>query len=118
MKTEVSSSSSGASVALTIRQLALKQIEPSGTAVQERRRAHYDAAALQELARNIKAVQVIEPIIVRPKAGREEPEIFEIVAGERRWRASRGVYPNAGAPREAPSAFPGGSPCASPSSSC
>jgi ParB/RepB/Spo0J family partition protein len=89
MKTEVSSSSSGASVSLTIRQLALKQIEPSGTAVQERRRAHYDAAALQELARNIKAVQVIEPIIVRPKAGREEPEIFEIVAGERRWRASR-----------------------------
>jgi ParB/RepB/Spo0J family partition protein len=89
MKTEVSSSSSAASVSLTIRQLALKQIEPSGTAVQERRRAHYDAAALQELARNIKAVQVIEPIIVRPKAGPEEPEIFEIVAGERRWRASR-----------------------------
>jgi ParB/RepB/Spo0J family partition protein len=89
MKTEVSSSSSAASVSLSIRQLALKQIEPSGTAVQERRRAHYDAAALQELARNIKAVQVIEPIIVRPKAGPEEPERFEIVAGERRWRASR-----------------------------
>src|ERR1700676_3213748 len=89
MNAQVSSSSSAASVSLSIRQLALKQIEPSGTTVQERRRAHYDAAALKELAQNIKAVQVIEPIIVRPKAGSQEPERFEIVAGERRWRASR-----------------------------
>jgi ParB/RepB/Spo0J family partition protein len=89
MNAQVSSSSSAASVPLIIRQLALKQIEPSGTTVQERRRAHYDAAALKELAQNIKAVQVIEPIIVRPKAGSQEPERFEIVAGERRWRASR-----------------------------
>src|ERR1700681_4006801 len=89
MNAQVSSSPSAASVTLAIRQLALKQIEPSATAVQERRRAHYDAAALKELAQNIKAVQVIEPIIVRPKAGSQEPERFEIVAGERRWRASR-----------------------------
>jgi ParB/RepB/Spo0J family partition protein len=89
MNAQVSSSSSAASVPLSIRQLALKQIEPSGTRVQERRRAHYDAAALQELAQNIKAVQVIEPIIVRPIAGSQELERFEIVAGERRWRASR-----------------------------
>jgi ParB/RepB/Spo0J family partition protein len=88
MNPEVSKSTNAASVALSIRLLALKQIEPSGTTVQERRRAHYDSAALQELARNIKAVQVIEPIIVRPKAGPAEPERFEIVAGERRWRAS------------------------------
>ena len=63
MNAQVSSSSSAASVPLSIRQLALKQIEPSGTTVQERRRAHYDAAALKELAQNIKAVQVIEPIL-------------------------------------------------------
>lgn len=89
MNAQVSSSLSAASVPLSIRQLALKQIEPSGTTVQERRRAHYDAAALKELAQNIKAVQVIEPIIVRPKAGSQDSERFEIVAGERRWRASR-----------------------------
>jgi ParB/RepB/Spo0J family partition protein len=89
MNLEVSSSSSTASVALAIRNLTLKSIEPSGTPVQERRRTHYDAAALKDLAENIKAVQVIEPIIVRPKIGGKDAERFEIVAGERRWRASR-----------------------------
>jgi ParB/RepB/Spo0J family partition protein len=89
MNPEVSSPSSAASVALAIRNLALKSIEPSGTSVQERRRTHYDAAALKDLAENIKAVQVIEPIIVRPKIGGKDTERFEIVAGERRWRASR-----------------------------
>jgi ParB/RepB/Spo0J family partition protein len=73
---------------LAIRMLALKSIDPSGTAVQQRRRAHYDDTTLKELAENIKAVQVIEPIIVRPKADRQGAERFEIVAGERRWRAS------------------------------
>jgi len=89
MNIAVSSSSSAASVAFSIRDLALNHIEPSDTAVQERRRTHYDAAALKELAQNIKAVQVIEPIIVRPKVGAGGSERFEIVAGERRWRASR-----------------------------
>ena len=89
MNTQVSSQSSVTSVALAIRILTLKSIEPSATAVQERRRTHYDAAALKDLAENIKAVQVIEPIIVRPKRGGEHTETFEIVAGERRWRASR-----------------------------
>ncbi len=88
MNTQVSSQLSAASVALAIRNLALKSIEPSATVVQERRRTHYDAAALKDLAENIKAVHVIEPIIVRPKTG-EASERFEIVAGERRWRASR-----------------------------
>jgi hypothetical protein len=89
MDTHVSNHSSPASVPLAIRNLALKSIEPSATAVQERRRTHYDAAALKELAENIKAVHVIEPIIVRPKHAGKESETFEIVAGERRWRASR-----------------------------
>jgi len=89
MNAQVSSPVSAASVSLAIRYLALKSIEPSGTPIQERRRTHYDAGALKDLAENIKAVQVIEPIIVRPKIGGKEPERFEIVAGERRWRASR-----------------------------
>jgi len=89
MNAQVSSSTSAPSVALAIRQLALKDIEPSATKVQERRRAHYDPTALKELAQSIKAKNVIEPIIVRSKAGDQAPERFEIVAGERRWRASR-----------------------------
>src|ERR1017187_6704922 len=85
MNTHVSNYSSVTSVALAIRNLALKSIEPSATAVQERRRTHYDAAALKDLAENIKAVHVIEPIIVRPKHAGKESETFEIGAGERRW---------------------------------
>ncbi len=41
--------------------------------------------ALQELAASIQAQGVMQPIVVRPIAG----EQFEIIAGERRWRASQ-----------------------------
>jgi ParB/RepB/Spo0J family partition protein len=75
------------SATLSIRMLALTSITPSETSVQGRRRQRYDAKALNELAENIKAVQVIEPIIVRPKG--EGSEHFELIAGERRWRASQ-----------------------------
>jgi len=54
------------------------------------RAAHYDPAALQELADSIKARGVVEPILVRPVLGSPatNPQ-FEIIAGERRWRASK-----------------------------
>lgn len=46
-------------------------------------RVHFEPEALQELADSIKAQGVIQPIVVRPlSAGK-----FEIIAGERRWRA-------------------------------
>lgn len=41
--------------------------------------------ALEELASSIRAQGVIQPIVVRPVG----PEQFEIIAGERRWRASQ-----------------------------
>ncbi len=44
----------------------------------------FDQALLQELADSIKAQGMIQPIIVRPFAG-----AFELVAGERRWRAAQ-----------------------------
>lgn len=48
-------------------------------------RTHMDAASLEELSSSIKAQGVMQPILVRPvAAGR-----YEIIAGERRWRASR-----------------------------
>lgn len=46
-------------------------------------RRHVDDARLDELARSIKANGVIQPIVVR-KSG----ERFQIIAGERRWRAA------------------------------
>ena len=50
----------------------------------------FDEAKLQELAESIKAQGVIQPIVVRElAAGADSKAMFEIVAGERRWRASQ-----------------------------
>ncbi|MES2219307.1 MAG: ParB/RepB/Spo0J family partition protein [Pseudomonadota bacterium] len=49
-------------------------------------RRHFDPAQLQELADSIKTTGgLLQPIIVRPLANNK----FEIVAGERRWRAAQ-----------------------------
>lgn len=48
-------------------------------------RRHFDEAALAELADSIRIKGVLQPIMVRP-AGNGR---YEIVAGERRWRASQ-----------------------------
>ena len=47
-------------------------------------RAQLDDARLEELARSIKSNGVIQPIIVRKTGDR-----FQIIAGERRWRAAQ-----------------------------
>ena len=47
-------------------------------------RRNFDDTALAELAMSIREKGVIQPLIVRPKG-----EMFEIVAGERRWRAAQ-----------------------------
>ncbi len=62
------------------RSLSLDQIEPDPN--QPRRR--FDPEALEELARSIAERGVIQPLVVRPSGNR-----FRLVAGERRWRASR-----------------------------
>jgi ParB family transcriptional regulator, chromosome partitioning protein len=48
-------------------------------------RSHMDGAALQTLADSIKTQGIMQPILVREIA----PEQYEIIAGERRWRASQ-----------------------------
>lgn len=48
-------------------------------------RKHFDEADLTDLANSIRAHGVLQPILVRPIAGGK----FEIVAGERRWRAAQ-----------------------------
>ncbi|HJV38478.1 MAG TPA: ParB/RepB/Spo0J family partition protein [Geothrix sp.] len=47
-------------------------------------RTHFDETALAELAESLKQHGMVQPIVVR-KVG----EQFEIIAGERRWRAAR-----------------------------
>ncbi|QIL45310.1 ParB/RepB/Spo0J family partition protein [Acidovorax sp. HDW3] len=52
-------------------------------------RTRMDEGALYELAESIKAQGVMQPILVRPLAEGEHAGKYEIIAGERRFRASR-----------------------------
>ncbi len=62
-------------------ELRLSEIEPN----RDQPRKDFDEAALSELADSIRQHGLIQPILVRPlDSGR-----YQIVAGERRWRASR-----------------------------
>lgn len=61
--------------------LRLSQIEPD----KNQPRKFFDEAALEELAASIKEHGLIQPIIVSPLGD----DRYRIIAGERRWRASR-----------------------------
>jgi len=50
-------------------------------------RVDFNEEALQELADSIRAQGVIQPVVVRPKLS--TPGRFELIAGERRWRAAQ-----------------------------
>jgi len=50
-------------------------------------RTHFDDEALTELSNSIKAVGLLQPVLVRPKPGKAGE--FELIAGERRLRASQ-----------------------------
>jgi len=47
-------------------------------------RVHFDEESLTELAASIRQIGVLQPVLVRPIDGG-----FELLAGERRWRAAR-----------------------------
>ena len=64
-----------------LRTLPVQQLQPG----KYQPRMQMDASKLTELAESIKAQGVIQPIVVRELS----PGKFEIVAGERRWRASQ-----------------------------
>lgn len=49
-------------------------------------RQHFDADKIEELAQSIREHGVLEPLVVRRRPGTDQ---FEIIAGERRWRASQ-----------------------------
>ena len=50
-------------------------------------RTHFAEAELEELAQSIRQRGVLQPILLRPYPGR--PGEYQIVAGERRWRAAQ-----------------------------
>jgi len=49
-------------------------------------RRDFDTDQLDELTNSIREKGVMQPLLVRPS---EDPNIFEIIAGERRWRAAQ-----------------------------
>lgn len=63
-----------------VQRLKLNEIEPN----KEQARKIFDEEAIEELASSIKEYGVIQPIIVTKK-----DNFYEIIAGERRWRASK-----------------------------
>jgi len=65
----------------TLTEVALKDLSPNPN----QPRKHFDDAALSELADSIKLHGVLQPLLVRPISEGK----YEIVAGERRWRASK-----------------------------
>jgi ParB family transcriptional regulator, chromosome partitioning protein len=69
------------STAGRLQDLALDQIRPNP----KQPRRHFDKNSLLALADSIRERGVLQPIIVRSR----EPEGYELIAGERRWQASR-----------------------------
>jgi ParB family chromosome partitioning protein len=52
-------------------------------------RRTFDPAALEELADSIKRHGILQPIVVRQVSGLAEAPKYQLVSGERRWRASK-----------------------------
>ena len=64
----------------TLRNLKVNEVEPN----RNQARKNFDQEALEELAGSIKEYGLIQPIVVTKK-----DDYYSIVAGERRWRASK-----------------------------
>ena len=60
--------------------LNIAQIEPN----QEQPRKHFNEEQLKELAESVKNYGILQPLLVQKKG-----DFFEIIAGERRWRAAK-----------------------------
>ncbi|GJL90893.1 ParB/RepB/Spo0J family partition protein [Hyphococcus sp.] len=63
------------------RELPIEQLKPNA----DQPRRIFDKDAIEELANSIAAKGMLQPILVRPK----QDGTYEIVAGERRWRAAQ-----------------------------
>ena len=63
-----------------LREIAANLVEPNPY----QPRTSFDESGLAELAASIRSSGIVQPILVRPLAGR-----FQLIAGERRWRAAK-----------------------------
>ena len=72
-----------AAVAVQVVQVAVTAIRPNRLQPRE----DFGGPALDELAASIREQGVLQPLLVRPRP--DEPGVYELVAGERRWRAAQ-----------------------------
>ncbi len=68
------------------RRIPVGQLAFSQTTAQKERRAHFDKAALEELAKSVADIGIMQPIVVRQLDGVGK---FEVCAGERRVLAAK-----------------------------
>jgi len=66
-----------------LREVSISSIQPNTFQPRE----HFDDEQLSSLAASIREIGVLQPILVRPIDGQADE--FELIAGERRWRAAR-----------------------------
>lgn len=69
----------------TLRQLPVELLQRG----QYQPRVDMRQDSLEDLASSIKAQGVVQPIVARPISGKGKEQRYEIVAGERRWRAAQ-----------------------------
>lgn len=74
-------SNEDSTIAAGTQSVKISQIEPN----KDQPRSDFDDEALRELADSIRVHGIIQPLVVRPISGGG----YQIVAGERRWRAAR-----------------------------
>jgi len=63
-----------------VQQISIESIAPNPN----QPRKHFDEAAFGELVASIKEVGLVQPVVVRPKE-----DGYELIAGERRWKAAQ-----------------------------
>lgn len=78
----VMSTRDGGGTGTGLQEVSVSSIDPNPN----QPRNHFDEDSLAELSASIKAIGLLQPVLVRPSS---TPDRFELIAGERRWRASK-----------------------------
>ena len=68
----------------SLREVPIASLKPNPMQPRE----HFDEDSLSSLAASIKELGVLQPVLVR-ESSPSTPDEYELIAGERRWRAAR-----------------------------
>ncbi|CCH80168.1 putative ParB-like protein [Nostocoides japonicum T1-X7] len=71
----------------TFAELTVSDIRPNP----RQPRTVFDEDEMDELVHSIREIGVLQPIVVRPVSGTDDGPHYELIMGERRWRASEGA---------------------------